>query len=54
MFRVLRDETSANLDRWFLWSPVWFGLGAAAYLEAPVEPSLLLLALLTGSGVALW
>ena len=54
MFRAVRDETSANLDRWVLWSPVWFGLGAAAYLEAPIEPSLLRLVLLTASGVALW
>ncbi|OZA70830.1 MAG: competence protein ComEC, partial [Caulobacter sp. 39-67-4] len=54
MFRVIRDETSANLDRWVLWSPVWFGLGAAGYLEAPVEPPLTLLVLLAGSGVALW
>jgi competence protein ComEC len=54
MFRALRDETSANLDRWFLWSPVWFGLGAAAYLEAPVEPSLPPLAFLSVLGVMLW
>ncbi|WP_419255257.1 ComEC/Rec2 family competence protein [Caulobacter sp. ErkDOM-YI] len=54
MFRVLRDETSANLDRWFLWSPVWFGLGAAAYLQAPFEPSLSLLAFLSLISVMLW
>ncbi len=54
MFRILRDEMSANLDRWFLWSPVCFGLGAAAYLEAPFEPSLLPLALLSLISVMLW
>lgn len=54
MFRILRDEMSANLDRWFLWSPVCFGLGAAAYLEAPFEPSLPPLALLSLISVMLW
>jgi len=44
MFRAARDQVDANLDRWVLWSPVWFGLGAAAYLNASVEPPLVLLA----------
>ncbi len=54
MFRVLREEMSANLDRWFLWSPVCFGLGAAAYLQAPFEPSLPLLAFLSLISIMLW
>ena len=47
MFRAVRDETEVNLDRWVLWSPVGFGLGAAGYLEFPIEPPFLALAALT-------
>jgi competence protein ComEC len=54
MFRTARAEAGANLDRWVLWSPVWFGLGAAAYLEAPVEPSLAVLGGLTALGAIAW
>lgn len=47
-WRALMDsahaQVSANLERVFLWTPVAFGLGAAAYLEAPVEPSVWILA----------
>lgn len=53
-FRVARDEVDANLDRWVLWSPVWFGLGAAGYLEAPTEPPIWALVLLTLAGAATW
>ena len=35
---IARVEGADNLDRHFLWTPVAFGLGAAAYLEAGVEP----------------
>ncbi len=43
-----RAQLSINRERVFLWSPVAFGLGAAGYLEAPVEPSIWIL-----SGVGL-
>ena len=32
----------AERGRWFLWLPVFFGCGIAAYLGAPVEPPVLL------------
>ncbi|WP_163231286.1 ComEC/Rec2 family competence protein [Caulobacter rhizosphaerae] len=40
----LIDEIDANRERWMLWSPVAFGLGAAGYLELRAEPSWALLA----------
>ncbi|CAN5523229.1 ComEC/Rec2 family competence protein [soil metagenome] len=40
-------EIVANGERWMLWSPVAFGLGAASYLELKVEPSWALLVGLT-------
>ncbi|WP_421738302.1 ComEC/Rec2 family competence protein [Caulobacter sp.] len=54
MFRAVRDETEVNLDRWVLWSPVGFGLGAAGYLELPIEPPFLALAALTAVCAATW
>ncbi|MET0294561.1 MAG: ComEC/Rec2 family competence protein, partial [Phenylobacterium sp.] len=33
-------EAQAQLERWFLWSPVAFGAGAGAYFALPREPSL--------------
>jgi competence protein ComEC len=54
MLRAVRTEAEVNLDRWVLWSPVWFGLGAAAYLEAPVEPPIGALAVLVSVCVGLW
>jgi competence protein ComEC len=39
----LIDEIDANRERWMLWSPVAFGLGAAGYLELKTEPSWALL-----------
>jgi competence protein ComEC len=54
MFRAARAEAEANLDRWVLWSPVWFGLGAAAYLESPVEPPIIALAVVVGVCIGLW
>ncbi len=39
----LIDEIAANRERWMLWSPVAFGLGAAGYLELRAEPSWLLM-----------
>jgi competence protein ComEC len=47
-------EPRANLDRAFLWAPVAFGLGAAAYLEARAEPALWMLAVLAGLLTTLW
>jgi competence protein ComEC len=35
----LIGEIDANRERWMLWSPVAFGLGAAGYLELQTEPS---------------
>ena len=51
---ALLTEGRVNLDRAFLWTPVAFGLGAAAYLEVGVEPALWVLALATGSLAAIW
>ena len=50
---ALIGEIDANRERWMLWSPVAFGLGAAGYLELKAEPSWLLLAGLT-AGIAAW
>lgn len=55
MFKGLRTDLETNLERWVLWAPVCFGLGAAAYLEASLEPPVAVLALLTaGFGGAWW
>ncbi|MDI1366442.1 MAG: DUF4131 domain-containing protein, partial [bacterium] len=54
IYHGARAEAGANLERWVLWSPVGFGLGAAAYLEAPIEPALRLLALATMISGAAW
>jgi competence protein ComEC len=40
MGRGLAREARAQLDRLFIWTPVAFGLGAAAYLGARTEPPL--------------
>jgi len=48
----LRAEIETNGERWMLWSPVAFGLGAAGYLELRAEPSWALLVGLT-AGLAL-
>lgn len=47
-------ELRDNEVRAFLWAPVAFGLGAAAYLEAGREPSLWMLAIVTMVFTALW
>lgn len=47
-------ELRANEVRAFLWAPVFFGLGAAGYLEASREPSLWGLAGLTVVLTTLW
>lgn len=47
-------ELRVNTARAFLWTPVAFGLGAAAYLEAGREPSLWLLGAGTLVLAALW
>lgn len=47
-------ELRVNLDRAFLWAPVAFGLGAAAYLEAPIEPGLWMLSILAAALTAIW
>ncbi|WP_165186919.1 ComEC/Rec2 family competence protein [Caulobacter soli] len=47
---TLIGEIDANRERWMLWSPVAFGLGAAGYLELRTEPSW---ALLVGATVGL-
>lgn len=52
LVRAARVEGAGNLDRHFLWTPVAFGLGAAAYLETRIEPAawaLAGLAILLGS-----
>ncbi len=48
----LGEEVAAQAERWTLWAPVAFGLGAAAYLQLRSEPPLwaaLGLALVTAS-----
>lgn len=53
--RAAADEFRSNLERRFLWAPVAFGLGAAAYLEARAEPTLGVLVVMAASlGVAAW
>jgi competence protein ComEC len=55
-----RDEVTAQADRAFLWTPVAFGVGAAAYLGVRTEPPLWLcvaaavLAVLVAAGVGRW
>uniref|UniRef100_B0SZ01 ComEC/Rec2-related protein n=1 Tax=Caulobacter sp. (strain K31) TaxID=366602 RepID=B0SZ01_CAUSK len=49
---ALIGEIDANRERWMLWSPVAFGLGAAGYLELRTEPSWALLVGLT-AGLAI-
>jgi competence protein ComEC len=45
----LITEIDRNRERWMLWSPVAFGLGAAGYLELGAEPSwALLIGLMAG------
>lgn len=52
---ALRTELAAQAQRWTLWSPVAFGLGAAAYMSLRVEPPLWLAAVLAGGVlVAAW
>jgi len=41
--RSLISEIAPNRERWMLWAPVAFGLGAAGYLELKAEPSWALL-----------
>ena len=36
----LIGRLEAEYDRWFLWLPVMFGAGIAAYFALPSEPSL--------------
>ncbi|KAB2912129.1 MAG: ComEC/Rec2 family competence protein [Hyphomicrobiaceae bacterium] len=41
---VLARNLEAEQERWFLWLPVVFGVGIAAYFALPVEPPLLVAA----------
>ena len=50
----LLAEGRVNLDRAFLWTPVAFGLGAAGYLQAGIEPRFWALAVVAGGLAALW
>lgn len=38
----LEHALDAERGRWFLWLPVFFGVGIALYLDAPAEPPLML------------
>ena len=51
---LARSELRANAGRAFLWTPVAFGLGAAAYLEAGREPALWALGVSTLLLAAVW
>jgi competence protein ComEC len=46
-----KAEAAAQVGRGFLWAPVAFGLGAAAYLGLKVEPPLWPLLILAGAAV---
>jgi competence protein ComEC len=51
----LIGEIDANRERWMLWSPVAFGLGAAGYLELRAEPPwALLVGLTAGLAILAW
>lgn len=54
MVSLARAELRVNETRAFLWTPVAFGLGAAAYLEAGREPALWALGLATLVLMAVW
>ncbi len=43
----------AERGRWFLWLPVWFGLGIAVYFQLPDEPSLFVALLVPTAAAAL-
>lgn len=51
---IARVEGADNRDRHFLWTPVAFGLGAAAYLESRIEPATWTLAALVTLLSAAW
>ena len=52
---ALPAEFAAQANRWTLWSPVAFGLGAAGYMTMRIEPPLWLALALTGiAGGAAW
>jgi len=51
LWRGLKAETAAQLDRAALWTPVAFGLGAAIYFGLKTEPPLWPLAALAAIGV---
>ena len=51
MWRGLKAEAAAQLDRAMLWTPVAFGLGAALYFGLKTEPPLWPLAALAAIGV---
>jgi len=51
---LVRAELQVNAGRAFLWTPVAFGLGAAAYLEAAGEPGFWTLAVSTLLLAAIW
>ncbi len=50
---ILRAELAGQRDRWTLWAPVAFGLGAAGYLALRTEPPLWLVAAVAGPAVGL-
>ncbi|WP_425430370.1 ComEC/Rec2 family competence protein [Caulobacter mirabilis] len=51
--RIIAAEVVAQRDRWTLWAPVAFGLGAAGYLALRTEPSLWLVATAAGLAIGL-
>jgi competence protein ComEC len=53
VWRGLKAEAAAQLDRAALWTPVAFGLGAAIYFGLKTEPPLWPLAVLAAVGVAI-
>ena len=51
--RRLAHQLEAEYDRWFLWLPVVFGSGVAAYFALPFEPPLLVALLPVAAVLAL-
>ena len=49
---TLVEEVVSQRQRWRLWAPVMFGLGAAGYMGLTVEPALGLMTLLGLAAIA--
>jgi len=50
--RAMARRLLAETDRWFVWTPVFFGSGAALYLGLPAEPAGWVTGAVTGGALA--